>query len=209
MYVIAIEGIDGSGKQTLTSKIAQIATASGLTVATQDFPRYTTTFVAEQIVPKILRPAKDEPLTEEISIRNAKLFSDDRIDWQHNVVDKGDYDGIDLLILDRFSSSNVAYQSALMDQCPVYGDIASIVRNYERSSGVLEPDTTVLLPVDPSLALSRRRQRQTAEEDDLYESKNDLQNKVWQAYNTMCSHYSSWMLTDDPDLILKRAFQEV
>lgn len=202
-YYIAVEGIDGSGKQTMAENLRKsLTTRLGATCEVVSFPRYGTPLVDEEIIPRLLRPEPGRELGLAESLSNAALFSLDRNQWYADHLAQGS-SAPDIVIFDRWIASNIAYQSAIHSQ-PATGEFADKLRGHEQGP---EPDLTILLDVDPDTALSRRRKRQSADEDDKYEADRGLQARVHCAYQSLMAHsaHRSWITTDDHE----RAFQEV
>ncbi len=105
--LIAIEGVDGSGKRTLTDGLKASIEADGRSVATLAFPRYGQSITADLAAEALHGQHGD--LADSVYAM-ATLFALDRagaapdlerLRHQH-----------DVLILDRYVASNAAYSAA-------------------------------------------------------------------------------------------------
>lgn len=198
--IVAIEGIDGSGKQTATAAVSQILRENNHSVTTQDFPRYGTPLV-NQIKSQILSTPSTGPVPYDTALHNGTLFTQDRADWAHNEYPKLSH--YDVIILDRFRASNLAYQMSTVT--PAENQKLRIeLDEIESAAHGITPDLTVLLSVTPEEALRRRRTRQTADEDDAYESNMELQQKVFSNYLALSGPTTiskQWLISDDASRI--------
>jgi dTMP kinase len=108
MVLLAIEGLDGSGKATQTALLQARAQAQGLRVATLAFPRYGASAYAAAIA-EYLNGAFG-PLASVDPHFAAVLYAMDRYAARDHLLDL--IANHDLVILDRYVSSNLAYQGA-------------------------------------------------------------------------------------------------
>jgi len=143
--IIAIEGIDGSGKTLQLELLRKRLSQCGYSVSVKSFPEYGS-FFGRQIGALL----KGESLrADQIDAKSLCLwFALDR--WQSF---KDYVDGAsDYLLLNRFTPSNAVYQSVRpIDETT--GDIWDWVHKLEQGTlGLPEPDLYVLLDVDPALA---------------------------------------------------------
>lgn len=103
--IIAIEGIDGSGKGVQFARLRDALIARGYTVATRDYPVYTSFFGHE--VGEYLAGSNGVPANTVDSKSMALWYALDRFE------DLRDYrDGeTDILLINRYVLSNAVYQS--------------------------------------------------------------------------------------------------
>jgi dTMP kinase len=106
--IIAIEGIDASGKRTQTQLLRRIAARNGLSVATLSYPRYGQTFFAEAIA-KYLNGGFGDLAAVDPHFAGL-LYAGDRLESRHVIEELAG--GNDLLIIDRYVASNLVYQAA-------------------------------------------------------------------------------------------------
>ena len=142
--LIAIEGIDGAGKNTLVERIRG-ELGGGVEVRTLAFPRY-----AESIHAQLAREAlygRMGDLTDSVYAM-ATLFALDR-HGARETLQKAARSSGELLILDRYVASNAAYSAARL------GDAGVIewVRELEFSRLELPvPDLQIFLDTAPEVA---------------------------------------------------------
>ncbi|AMU22325.1 Probable thymidylate kinase Tmk [Mycobacteroides abscessus subsp. bolletii] len=194
--LIAIEGVDGAGKRTLTEKLIARGNSQGLSVATLDFPRYGRSVHAD-LAAESLKGGHGDVVSSAYAM--GLLFALDRRDARDELA--GLSRSHDLVILDRWVASNAAYGAARLHQ-DGDGEMARWVHQleYERF-GLPHPDWQVFLDVSPELAQQRARQREQQESDrarDTYERDSDLQRRVSAAYADLAQRDwgGPWVITD-------------
>lgn len=194
--IIAVEGIDGAGKNTLVTAVREETSADVLA-----FPRYDDSVHASLAADALHGKMGD--LTDS-AYGMATLFALDRA----GAVDKlrRFWDSRDVLILDRYVASNAAYSWARTGD----EDIVDWVAELEFGRlGLPEPDLQVLLSTDPAEAAERARRREAADASrtrDAYERDGGLQQRTFDAYVALAqrSWHSPWVMTDDSAEILAR-----
>lgn len=153
--LVVIEGLDGSGKQTLTALLAASARVSGVRIATMAFPRYGVDVHADLVQDALYGRLGD--LSDSVH-GPALLFALDRraaaAEIRHLVADH------DLVLLDRYVSSNAAYGAARLGAPDVETDFPEWVRALEIDRFALPlPDRQVLLATPQAVAAERARNR--------------------------------------------------
>ena len=109
--ILAIEGIDGAGKGTLARALHARGEAAGLGVAQLAFPRYEETRFA-QLIAQYLNGRYGA--LDDVSPRFAALlYAGDRLETRDRLLALAAEN--DLLILDRYVASNLAYNAAKLD----------------------------------------------------------------------------------------------
>lgn len=183
--LIAIEGVDGAGKRTLTDGLRAAWQADGRSVATLAFPRYGASMPAD-LAAEALRGAHGDLASSVYAM--AVLFALDRgaaKDQIHQLT--GD---CDVVILDRYVASNAAYSAARLHQ-DAAGEVAAWVRQLEYDRlGLPAPDWQLLLDVPAELAAqrARRREQQDAQRArDAYERDDDLQRRTGAVYRGLAA----------------------
>ncbi|WP_406816815.1 dTMP kinase [Mycobacterium sp. M23085] len=178
--LIAIEGIDGAGKRTLTDKLRTLFEADGKSVAMLAFPRYGRSVTAD-IAAEALHGEHGDLASSVYAM--ATLFALDRA----GAVDE--IDALrrehDVVIMDRYVASNAAYTAARLHQDAAGPAVAWIHALEYRRLGLPAPDWQVLLAVPAELA--GRRARSRAESDpgrarDSYERDDGLQQRTGAVY---------------------------
>lgn len=195
--IIAIEGIDGAGKNTLVNAIRE---KMDTPVEVLAFPRYDTS-VPAQLVAEALHGRMGD-LTDS-AYAMATLFALDRHGARDRLMEYVDSDR--LILLDRYVASNAAYSAArLRDDA-----VMDWVRDLEFGRlGLPVPDLQVLLATDPGTASQRaisRAAQDTSRERDRYERDTGLQQRTYDAYLRLAerSWAGRWLVTTDPADILQ------
>lgn len=138
MPFIVLEGIDGSGKSSVSRKLAQMLESKGRKVILTAEP-------SEGEVGRLIR--KGVPGMSQYG--EALLFTADRAQHTYQIMEWVD-DGYDV-ICDRYYASTLAYQSAVadgpgLDEEWLMSINAPIIR---------EPDLTFLLDLSPEVGMAR------------------------------------------------------
>lgn len=106
--LIALEGVDGSGKGTQTAALAQSLTDAGATVKVYSFPRYTANRFGS-LVGEFLA-GKHGAIKDQSPYLMALLFAGDRSLARRELLK--DLQFCDYVLCDRYVSSNIAHQAA-------------------------------------------------------------------------------------------------
>jgi dTMP kinase len=148
---ISLEGIDGSGKSTQARRLADAMRAFGrdpvLTREPGGAPG------AEDIRRLLVEgdPARWSPETEIL------LFTAARRDHLERTIRPALAEGRDV-ITDRFADSTRVYQGATR------GDLRGLVDTIHDAAIATEPDLTLILDIDPAVALDRGLARSSGED---------------------------------------------
>ncbi|HEY5856557.1 MAG TPA: dTMP kinase [Aldersonia sp.] len=183
--LVAVEGLDGSGKRTLVGRVVADLEADGLRVATLAFPRYGASIHADLAAEALRGEHGDLAGSAEAM---ALLFALDRAGAASDL--RSALDAHDVVLLDRYVASNAAYGAARAHQ-HADGAFATWI-------GVLEfdrlqapaPDLQILLDVPVELAAERARRRGEADEAralDAYERDGDLQQGTAAVYRELAT----------------------
>jgi dTMP kinase len=178
--LIAIEGVDGAGKRTLSWGLQAAFQAAGKSVAALAFPRYGRSVTAD-VAGEALRGQHGDLASSVYAM--AMLFALDRAGAVAEIEKlRGDYD---VVILDRYVASNAAYSAARLHQ-DASGEVVAWVYDIEyRRLRLPMPDYQVLLDVSAELAGQRARRRAAQEvgrDRDAYERDDDLQQRTGAVY---------------------------
>jgi hypothetical protein len=109
--LIAIEGVDGAGKRTLTDGLRSSFVAAGLSVAGLAFPRYHRSIHAD-LAAEALHGEHGDLASSVYAM--ATLFALDRSHARSEIAELSD--AHDVVILDRYVASNAAYSAARLQQ---------------------------------------------------------------------------------------------
>ena len=183
--IIALEGIDGAGKNTLVQAlIREIAKVEGITgVATMSFPRYDES-VHAQIASQALHGNMGDLVDSAHGM--AVMFALDRAEvgkelgqWATSTSD--------VLLLDRYVASNAAYTSARTGNVEDRAWVADL--EFEKL-GLPRPDLQVLVDTAPETARERAAKRESLDASrtrDKYERDTALQDATFAAYVDMAA----------------------
>jgi dTMP kinase len=178
--LIAIEGVDGAGKRTLTEGLRTAFEADGKSVATLAFPRYGRSASAD-LAAEALHGEHGDLASSVYAM--ATLFALDRAGAVEEIAGLcGEHD---VVILDRYVASNAAYSAARLHEDAAGAAVAWVQRTEYQRFGLPVPDWQVLLAVSTELAGQRARSR--AESDpgrarDSYERDDELQQRTGAVY---------------------------
>ncbi|KAA9162372.1 dTMP kinase [Amycolatopsis acidicola] len=194
--LVVIEGLDGAGKRTVSAALTAALHEEGASVATLAFPRYGRSVHADFIREALHREHGD--LGESV-YGMGLLYALDR---------RGALDELnaalrdnDVLLLDRYVSSNAAYGAARLRQ-DANGEFVKWVRELEIARfGLPVPDTQILLRVSAEVAAERAERRAQSEVDrarDVFETDDDLQVRCAAVYDQLAagSWLSEWRVVD-------------
>jgi dTMP kinase len=195
--LIAIEGVDGAGKRTLTDGLRATFEATGKSVATLAFPRYGQSVTAD-VAAEALHGQHGDLASSVYAM--AMLFALDRAGGADQIRDLcRDHD---LVILDRYVASNAAYSAARLHQ-RADGEAVGWVHEMEYGRlGLPAPDWQVLLGVSAELADQRSRHRASvdaARERDAYERDAGLQQRTGAVYAELAAANwgGRWLVVDE------------
>jgi dTMP kinase len=187
--LIVVEGLDGSGKATLTARLVEALGRDGATVATLAFPRYDADVHAELARDALYGRLGD--LADSVH-GMAVLFALDRRDAAPELRDLlRDHD---VVLVDRYVASNAAYNAARLKQ-GADGEVVRWVHDLEVARfGIPVPDHQLLLATDRAVAAQRARLRADADPTrtrDAYESDDSLQQRTDTVYRELAGR--SWL----------------
>lgn len=194
--IIAVEGIDGAGKNTLVSAIK-----GRLGAETLSFPRY-----AESLHAQLAQDALHGHMGDLVDSAHgmATLFALDRVGVKPLLDDYMDAPE-KIIILDRYVASNAAYTAART--C----DDAALtwVQDLEFGRFALPvPDLQVLVDTPPDQAHGRVRHREETDASrlrDRYERDDRLQRDTFAVYERLAetNWMGRWVRSSDPEIIIQ------
>ena len=201
--IVALEGIDGAGKNTLVQAlIREIVQLEGIdSAATMSFPRY-----QESIHAQLAADALHGKMGDLVDSAHgmAVMFALDRAVVSEEL---GQWAASpsDVLLLDRYVASNAAYTSART------GDLADRewVAELEFSRlGLPRPHLQVLVDTAPDTARERATKRESEDASrtrDRYERDTSLQDATFAAYEEMArtSWEGRWIRATEPAPIIQ------
>jgi len=183
--IIVIEGIDAVGKKTQTQLLKTRAESVGLSAAILSFPRYGETSFAD-LIAKYLNGEFGELESVDPHFA-ALLYAGDRFESRDKIRDL--IESNDLLIVDRYVASNIAYQSARVDAA-VRPDFISWLSTLEYQLYDLpKPDLNVYLDLPATTASqmihNRKHRSYTEKVADLHEKDTDYLAACQGVYRTL------------------------
>jgi len=210
--LIAIEGIDGSGKGTQSGLLTQRLRDLGYRTSSIQFPRYSATTFGEAIGDFL--NGRFGSLDEVHPQLAAVLYAGDRFE-SLNVL-KDAMSSSDVVILDRFTASNFAHQAAKL-QGEERAKLINWIDDVEhRVFGLPRPDLNVLLDISSTWSrelVSRKDARDyTSEEADIQENDRPYLERVRHCYREIATTRQNWAvvecLADDGELRAVEAINE-
>ncbi|RFU91875.1 MULTISPECIES: dTMP kinase [Citrobacter] len=190
--IIAIEGIDGSGKNTQANILAKKLSLHGKHVKLMGFPCYTDTLFGKEIGSYLNGEFGG---INEVSPKLASmLYAGDRFEKKAEIIDALNNDTI--VIIDRYVASNIAHQSA-----KVFNEQRNELQKWIESLefGVYslpKPDINILLNLDAStssLLVSMKNVREyTNKKYDLHEENSEYLSEVANVYRSLSENNDSW-----------------
>lgn len=190
--LIAIEGIDGSGKGTQAILLIQRLAASGKSVTLFSFPRYAETAFGKQIGRflngEFGRLDQVEPLLASL------LFAGDRFESKELL--SAALDTHDLVVCDRYVASNIAHQAAKRTGA-ARRELMAWIEHLEYSIyGLPRPHLTIGLelsvPEAQRLIALKARRQYTDKAADLQEADGDYLEQVRQVYVELAKRDPAW-----------------
>ena len=193
--LIAIEGIDGSGKATVAAALCSELLKQGEAVKFYSFPRYTKSMFAQE-AGKVLDEGIHVP-----PFYKALPYALDRREMVEEIqqaLEAGVY-----VVCDRYTLSNAVYYSgAVSSDAPTNLRILRMSKmlHIEDTLGVIEPDINIVLDLSVSLAqenILRKAQRSyTGAAMDANESDGAFLNTCREIYKIAAKHYSHTQLVE-------------
>jgi len=180
--LVAIEGIDGAGKGTLTRNLVRLAKADGVDAVSLAFPRYDDTRFGK-LIGQYLNGRFGR--LDEVPVRFAALlYAGDRHESRAELLRL--LAAHELVILDRYIASNMAYNGAKLPE----GEREALLNWIDEVEYELfelpPPDLTCLLETGAETAdrlLARKPARSyTSNQRDLHESEHGYMKRVAEVY---------------------------
>lgn len=189
--LIVIEGAcDGMGKTTQYEMLREHLINDGKNVASHHFPSYGTYQGAP--VERYLQGEFGHPSELSPYFINSLYATDRGITWQMDL--KPLYEQGEIILLDRYTTSSLIYQSALIENVEEKKKFIDYVVDFEYYKiGIKEPDNVIFLhaPFDLITKMRNARKQNEGIENDIHERDLDFMRKV---YNSamFIADYLSW-----------------
>ena len=167
---VALEGIDGAGKNTLADALVRRAEAAGLTVGRLGFPRYRETAFGALV--GLYLDGRFGGLDEVSPYFAAMLYAGDRL--QSRELIDATLAANDLVVVDRYVASNIVYNAVKLPPAEQLTFIDRFVEIEHSVFGLPTPDLYLLVDIAPDRAaeLVRRKAKRsyTDKAADLHEA---------------------------------------
>lgn len=194
--LVVIDGGDGSGKGTQTKLLVEYCKSHAVPHLYVDFPQYDEFF--GKLVGAYLRGELGE--LKAVSPYYAALpFALDRFSKRQQL--KKHIDAGELVIANRYVTSNIAYQAARFDkpeESEEQKNLISWIEELEYSHLELpREDIVVYLHVDPDIAKKltlekEKRSYLNGKSEDIHEVNVSYRNSVNELYNKLFERYDHW-----------------
>lgn len=177
--LIVIEGAcDGIGKTTQYNLLKKYLEGKGYNVCSHHFPTYNKK--QGKLTEYYLNGDFGNPEDLSPYLVNSIYAVDRAITWKDKLKDA--YDKGNIILLDRYTTSSLIYQSALFESENEKKAFIDYVTDYEYNKlGIKKPDKVIFLTADFDLVSSMRSKRESNDgvKDDVYERDNKLMKKIY------------------------------
>lgn len=151
--LVAIEGIDGTGKATQVRLVQELLTKAGLAVESLSFPQYEVTRSGRMLQAYLAGEMGPVP-----PVFASMLFAIDRAESQQQI--RASLSRSDVVLVDRYVSSNIAHQCAREPDAGKRQELSAWIRSLEFGIlGVIPPDLQILLLSTEATAADNRASR--------------------------------------------------
>lgn len=177
--LIVVEGsCDGIGKTTQYNMLCSRLQSDGEEISCHHFPSYGTYQGAP--VEKYLKGEYGQPSELSPYFVNSLYAGDRGITWYTEL--KSQFDQGKIILLDRYTTSSLIYQSALIEDIDVRKQFIDYVIDFEYNKiGIKEPDNVIFLEAPFDLVTEMRSTRKENEGvvNDIHESNLSFMKKVY------------------------------
>ncbi len=206
--LIVVEGAcDGIGKTTQFNKLKEHLQNDGKEVANHHFPTYGTYYGAP--VEKYLQGEFGSPKELSPYFVNSLYAVDRAVAWYKEL--KELYDKGDIVLLDRYTTSSLIYQSALIENPDEKKRFLDYVTDFEFGKlGIKEPDSVIFLhaPFDLVTKLRQERKQNDGVVNDIHERDLEFMKKVYESA-MFCADYFDWDKVECSDNDKMRSIEDI
>ena len=189
--LIVFEGAcDGIGKSTQLYKLTKRLEGEGKKIANHHFPSYNTYYGAP--VERYLSGEYGSPSELSPYFINSLYAVDRAVAWYSEL--KKLYEQNNIILLDRYTTSSLIYQSALIEDLEEKKKFLDYVTDFEyKKIGIKEPDNVIFLhaPFDLVTEMRKARKENDGVSNDIHERAIDFMKKVY-ASAMFVADYLSW-----------------
>lgn len=177
--LIVIEGAcDGIGKTTQYNLLKKYLEDKGYNVCSHHFPTYDSK--QGKLTEYYLNGDFGNPKNLSPYLVNSIYAVDRAITWKDKLKDA--YDNGNIILLDRYTTSSLIYQSALFESENEKKSFIDYVTDYEYNKlEIKKPDKVIFLTADFDVVSSMRNKRESNDgiKNDVYERDNKLMKKIY------------------------------
>ena len=189
--LLVIEGAcDGIGKSTQYDLLSKSLEKDGYSIVKHHFPTYESYQGAP--VEKYLEGTYGRPSELSPYFINSLYAVDRAITWHTKLKDM--YKNGNVVLLDRYTTSSIIYQSALLDNEEARKKFIDYVIDFEyRKIGIKEPNSVIFLHAPFDLVTEMRNKRKVNDgiANDIHEKDLDFMKKVYDSA-MFVADYLSW-----------------
>lgn len=186
MKLFVIEGVDGSGKSTQLKLLSEYIIRKGYNCEFLHFPRTSAPYFGE-LIARFLR-GEFGSLNEVDPYLVAMLYAGDRRDASEKI--RGWLDKKKIVLLDRYTYSNIAYQCAKIDDQNAQDKLMKWILSLEFDNfGIPKPDLNFFLDVPFSFTEKKLKSDRSGDDRiylkgtrDIHEESLNFQKKVRDVY---------------------------
>ena len=206
--IIVVEGAcDGIGKSTQYKKLCEHLEQDGHIIANHHFPSYGTL----QGGPVEMYLGGQLGETKDLSpYLITSLYAIDRAITWNNIL-KPLHEQGKTIVLDRYTTSSLFYQSALIEDLQKKKDFINYVLDYEYNKlGIKEPDSVIFLHAPFDLVTKMRKARTNNEgiQNDIHEANIEFMKKVYEN-GMFLADYLSWDMVQCNDGDSLRSIEDI
>jgi len=191
-FLIALEGIDGSGKGTQARRLYERLIADGRSAKLISFPRYGETLFGRTVGDFL--NGRFGTLDDVHPFLASLLYAGDRFESRNMLLEAAE--SHDAIVIDRYVASNIAHQGAKLngDERREFVDWISTIEHdiYQ----LPQPDLVVLLDLSAEqaqqLIAKKRRRGYTDKAADIQEADGDYLARVRQVYLELAEGQPNW-----------------
>ena len=195
--LIVIEGaLDGIGKSTQFDLLKGKYHEMGFDIISHHFPTYDE--YQGSLVMEYLKGSFGKPNELSPYFVNSLYAIDRKITWETKL--RKAYEDGNIVLLDRYTTSSLIYQSALIEDGDKKKEFLDYIIDYEYNKlGIKKPDTVIFLyaPFDFIMELKAKRDLEKGEqiEGDIHENDLEFMKKVYESA-IYCAKYLNWIIID-------------
>jgi dTMP kinase len=192
--LVALEGIDGTGKGTQAQRLVERIRSTGLRVELLSFPRYEATRFGQAIGDFL--NGRFGTLDQVHPFLAAVLYAGDRFE-SRGLLDKACAEA-DIVVFDRFVASNLAHQGSRLPLDQREDFVQRMQAIEHEVFGLPKTDLTILLelPADEAQKLVAKKEARTytEREADIQEADTSYLNGVSAVYQSLAEADADWRI---------------